>query len=140
MPWYPHLLYYYWEVIASILEPSYYVLSPLNQRLDLILKSPRTTVKKGLFAVTVSMFQNHLATGLANDVKKQICIIYFQSLSQNWCTLVNNEYYLKREEISIINTNTSSFSIRWNFQKLPNYHYVAGTSKLLSSFEMLALR
>ena len=42
-----------WEVIASILEPSYDVLSPLNQRLDLILKSPRTTVKKGLFAVTV---------------------------------------------------------------------------------------
>ena len=55
-----------WEVIASILEPSYDVLSPLNQRLDLILKSPRTIVKKVLFAVTASMFNSKL---LANDSK-----------------------------------------------------------------------
>ena len=55
-----------WEVIASILEPSYDVLSPLNQRSDFILKSPRTKVKKGLFAVTASMFNSKL---LANDSK-----------------------------------------------------------------------
>ena len=78
-----------WEVIASILESSYDVSSPLNQRLDFILKSPRTMVKNGLFAVTAPMFnsklliQNHLVNGLANDTKKQICIVYLQSLSQN---------------------------------------------------------
>ena len=55
-----------WEVIASILEPSFDVLSPLNQRLDLILKSPRTTVKKWLFAVTASMLNLKL---LANYSK-----------------------------------------------------------------------
>ena len=55
-----------WEAIASILEPSYDVLSPLNQRLVLILKSPRTTVKKELLAVTASMFNSKL---LANDSK-----------------------------------------------------------------------
>ena len=48
------------------MEPSYDVLSPLNQRLDLILKSPRTIVKKVLFAVTASMFNSKL---LANDLK-----------------------------------------------------------------------
>ena len=36
------------EVIPSILELSYVVLSPLNQRFEIVLKSPRTTVKKGL--------------------------------------------------------------------------------------------
>ena len=52
-----------WEVIASILETSYDVLSPLNQRSDFILKSPR---KNGLFAVTTPMFNSKL---LANDSK-----------------------------------------------------------------------
>ena len=77
-----------WEVIASILEPSYDILSPLNQRLNFLLKS---TVKKGLFAVTASMFNSKL---LANDsklsfdcfgerYKKQICRVYLQLLSQN---------------------------------------------------------
>ena len=33
-----------WDVIASVLEHSYDVLFLLKQRLDLILKSPRTTV------------------------------------------------------------------------------------------------
>ena len=54
------------EVIPSILEPSYVVLSPLNQRFDLALKSPRTTVKKVLWAVAVSIFNSKL---LANDSK-----------------------------------------------------------------------
>ena len=54
------------QVIASILEPSYDILSPLNQRFDLILNSPRTTVKKGLFAVTVSKFNSKL---FADDSK-----------------------------------------------------------------------
>ena len=34
------------EVIPSILELSYVVLSPLNERFDLALKSQRTPVKK----------------------------------------------------------------------------------------------
>ena len=54
------------EVITSILEPSYVVLSPLNQRFDLALKSPRTTVKKVLLAVAVSTFNSKL---FANDSK-----------------------------------------------------------------------
>ena len=36
-----------WEVTPSILEPSYVVMSLLYQRLDLALKSPRMTVRKG---------------------------------------------------------------------------------------------
>ena len=48
------------ELIPSILEPSYVALSPLNQRFDLALKSPRTTVKKVLLAVTVSIFNSKL--------------------------------------------------------------------------------
>ena len=55
------------EVIPSILEPSYVVLSPLNQRFDLALKSPRTAVKKVLWAVVVSIFNSKL---FANDSKK----------------------------------------------------------------------
>ena len=43
----------YVEVISSILEPSYVVLSPLNERFDLALKSPGTTAKKVLLAVAV---------------------------------------------------------------------------------------
>ena len=54
------------EVIPSILEPSYVVLSPLNQRFDLALKSPRTTVKKVLWVVAVSVFNSKL---FANDSK-----------------------------------------------------------------------
>ena len=48
------------EVIPSLLEPSYVVLSPLNQRFDLTLKSPRTTVKKVLLAVAASRFNSKL--------------------------------------------------------------------------------
>ena len=36
----------YVEVIPSIVEPSYVILSPWNQKYDLALKLPRTTVKK----------------------------------------------------------------------------------------------
>lgn len=44
----------------SNLEPSYDTLSPLNQRFDLVLKSPWITVKKGLADVTASMFNSKL--------------------------------------------------------------------------------
>ena len=77
------------EVIPSILEPSYFVLSPLNHRFDLALKSPRTTVKKVLWAVAVSIFNSKLfakycpAIGLASDIKIQIYTIYVLFLSQN---------------------------------------------------------
>ena len=46
------------EVIPSILEPSYDALSPLNQRFDLALNSPRTTFKKILLAVAVSIINS----------------------------------------------------------------------------------
>ena len=36
------------QVMPSILEPSYVVLSPLNQTFDLVLKSQRTTVKNSV--------------------------------------------------------------------------------------------
>ena len=52
------------EVKLSILEPSYVVLSPLNQRFESALKSPRTTVKKVLLAVAVSIFNSRF---FAND-------------------------------------------------------------------------
>ena len=48
------------EIMPSILEPSYIVLSPLNQRFDLVLKSPRTAVKKVLLAVAASRFNSKL--------------------------------------------------------------------------------
>ena len=48
------------EVIPSILELSYIVLLHLNQRFDLALKSPRTTVKKVLLAVAASRFNSKL--------------------------------------------------------------------------------
>ena len=70
------------EVIPSILEPSYVVLSSLNQRFDLALKSPITTDKIVLWAVAVSIFNSN-AIGLANDIKIQIYIIYLLFLSQN---------------------------------------------------------
>ena len=82
------------DVIPSILEPSYVVLLPLNQRVGLALKSPRITVKKVLLAVAASiqncsqMLQNHLVIGLGNDIKIQIYTIYLLFLSQNWCILV----------------------------------------------------
>ena len=38
------------------------------------------------------MHQNHILIGLASNVKKQICIVYRQSLSQILCTFVNTEY------------------------------------------------
>ena len=46
------------EVIPSILEPSYVALSPLNQRFDLALNSPRTTFKEILLAVALSIFNS----------------------------------------------------------------------------------
>ena len=54
------------EVIPSILEPSYVLLLPLNQVFDLALKSPKTTVKKVLLTVAVSIFNSKL---FANDSK-----------------------------------------------------------------------
>ena len=54
-------------LIPSILEPSYSVLSPLNQIFDLAKKkSPKTTVKKVVLAVAASIFNSKL---FANDSK-----------------------------------------------------------------------
>ena len=61
------------EVIPSILEPSYVVLLPLNQRFDLALKSPTTTVVKVLLAVAVSIFNSKL---FANNSKSSCHWLY----------------------------------------------------------------
>ena len=55
-----------WEVTPSILEPSYAVTSLLSQRLDFTLKSPRMTVRKGLFTITKPRLYSKL---LINDSK-----------------------------------------------------------------------
>ena len=55
------------EVIPSILEPSYVVLSPLNQRFDLASKSPRATVKKVWLAVAMSIFNSKLFANYAKS-------------------------------------------------------------------------
>ena len=52
-----------WEVATSILEPSYVVMSLLYQRISFALKSPITTVRKGLYE---SWFDSKL---LINDWK-----------------------------------------------------------------------
>ena len=41
-----------WEVMASVLEPSKVVVSPVYQLLDFALKSPMATIKKGLVVIT----------------------------------------------------------------------------------------
>ena len=56
-----------WEVMPSIFEASYDVLSLLHQRLDLALKSPRKTVKKGLFAKIVSRFSSKFFRNVSNS-------------------------------------------------------------------------
>ena len=63
--------------MPSSFETLYDVLSLLHQRFPLTLKSPRTTVKKWLFAKIVSrfsskfeMFENDLEIGLLNDIKQ----------------------------------------------------------------------
>ena len=53
-----------WEVTPSVLEHSYVVMSLLYQRPDFALTSPRTTVRKGLFTITESLFDSKL---LIND-------------------------------------------------------------------------
>ena len=55
-----------WEVTPSILEPSYVVMSLLDQRLNFALKSPRTIVRKGIFTITESRFNSRL---FINDSK-----------------------------------------------------------------------
>ena len=53
--------------MPSIFEASYDVLSLLHQRLDLALKSPRKTVKKGLFAKIVSRFSSKFFRNVSNS-------------------------------------------------------------------------
>ena len=55
------------EIIPSILEPSYVVLSPLNQRFDFALKSTRTTVKKVLLAVAASKLHSKLSANASKS-------------------------------------------------------------------------
>ena len=46
--------------MASILEPSEVVVSPVYQLLDFALKSPMATIKKGLVAATASRVSSKL--------------------------------------------------------------------------------
>ena len=70
------------EVIPSILESSCVALSPLNQRFDLGLKSPRTINKKVLVAVAASRFNSKsscdwLGEGYKDTNLPPIYIIYY---------------------------------------------------------------
>ena len=53
-----------WDVIASILEPSWAVLSCLYQFDDLALKSPRKTIKKEFLLAIVSKFSSRLSANV----------------------------------------------------------------------------
>ena len=53
-----------WEVVVSISEPSKVVVSPVYQLLDVALKSPMVTIKKGLLAET-SRFSSKLLQELS---------------------------------------------------------------------------
>ena len=67
------------EVIPSILERSYVALSPLNQRFDLALKSPRTV----LWAVAVSIFNSKLFPNDSKKISSLSSLTPFQSDKNN---------------------------------------------------------
>ena len=95
-----------WEVMPSIFEPSYDVLSLLHQRFDLTLKSPRATVKKGLFAKIVSKFSSKFFRNvsksswdwLVNDIKQWRYIIFPRFSFRSRCTLAGIECLLLSTE------------------------------------------
>ena len=60
------------EVSASILEPSYVVLSCLYQSEDLVLKSPRTTVRNEFWLLILS---NESCKLSANSLKESDLVI-----------------------------------------------------------------
>ena len=56
-----------WEVMPSIFDLSYDVLLLLHQRFDPTLKSPRATVKKGLFAKIVLRFSSKVLRNVSKS-------------------------------------------------------------------------
>ena len=54
-----------WDVIASILEPSYVVVSCLYRLDDLVLKSPRVTIKYEFLLVILSKLSSKLSANFS---------------------------------------------------------------------------
>ena len=72
--------------MASVLEPSVVVLSPVYQLLDFVLKSPMASIRKGLvaetaFSVGSKILQKFSKSSLGwfeDCTKKQSCKFYLQ--------------------------------------------------------------
>ena len=90
-------------------DPSYDVLSFLQQSFDLTLKSLRITIKMGYLAKLwqdlvqsfSEMFQSHLEIGLVHDIWS--CINFSRLVFWSWCAM--NVYHLQRKKIFIVDTN-----------------------------------
>ena len=86
------------------------------------------------------MIQNHLATGLANDIKKQIFIVYLQSLSQNWCILVCFSG-IRTEYNDILRKSLRSMVTQENNnQKIPSIWNVIRNMALKKAFVYVLLK
>ena len=92
-----------WEVMPSIFELSYEVLSLLHQRFDLMLKSPKTTVRKGLFAKILSRFRSKFFRNVSKSSWDWLGERY--KTFRSWCDLVGIECLLLSTEIFIVETN-----------------------------------
>ena len=76
----------------SILEPSKVVVSPVYQLLDFALKSPMTTIKKGLVAETASKVSSKVLQKFSKSSSDWFCDLYketkLQILSPSFITKV----------------------------------------------------
>ena len=99
------------EVTASTLESSYVVLSCLYQFEDLVLKSPRTTVRNGFWLLILSNESCKLSANsskeseidLVIDLKKWNYIISHRSKFQKLSILVDNEHQLVSKQVNFYN-------------------------------------
>ena len=87
-----------WDVMPSIFEPWYDVLSLLHQRFYLTLKLPRRTVRKGLFVKIVSRFSSK----------------FFRNVSKSsWDWLVERNEIMKLHNFSLIRISKLMHSCRY---------------------------
>ena len=95
------------EVTASILEPSYVVLSRLYQFEDLVLKSPRATVRNGFWLLILSnescnclTLPRHLRIDLVIDIKKWNYMISHRLKFRELNILIDNEHQLISKQVN----------------------------------------
>ena len=94
--------------MASILEPSYVVLSCLYQFEDLVLKSPRTTVRNGFWLLILSNESCKLSANSSKESEdslgdryKKIKLHDFHRLKfQKLSILVDNEHQLISKQMN----------------------------------------